>query len=284
MIRTVGVIGLGLIGGSMARALKKYTDYTVKGYDIKEDVTAMALSDGSIDGVISPDSVGGGLPLTDCDMLIVALYPAAAREFVIRHADELRSGTLIVDCCGVKGEICRALSPLCHEKGLFFVGGHPMAGIERSGYESSFADLFKGASMILCRDGYTSEEAIRTAEDVFLSVGFGRISLSTPDEHDRIIAFTSQLAHVASSAYIKSDTASSQMGFSAGSYKDLTRVARLDEIMWSELFLENRTHLLREIDELVEHLIEYKTVIEDGDRDTLITLLRDGRIAKEKLG
>lgn len=284
MIKTVGVIGLGLIGGSIAKALKSYTDYTVAGFDIRSDIIAEALSDGSIDRAITLESNTDGISLTECDMLIVALYPSTAKKFVQDNIDKLTRGTLIVDCCGVKGEICHALSPLCHEKGIFFVGGHPMAGIERSGYRSSFAELFKGASMILCRDEYTSEEAISIAEEVFLSIGFGQISHSTPDEHDRIIAFTSQLAHVASSAYIKSDTASLQMGFSAGSYKDLTRVARLDETMWSELFLENRTHLLYEIDALIEHLTEYKTVIESGDRDTLITLLRDGRIAKERLG
>ena len=284
MIKTIGIIGLGLIGGSMARALKRFTSYTVAAYDLKESVLAKALTDSSIDCTIAVNDGDEGISLSNCDMLIVALYPEDCIRFVTAHAPRLRPGTLIVDCCGVKGSVCSALSGACAELGIFFVGGHPMAGTEKFGYDNSHAELFKGASMILCRDEHTNEVAIKAAERVFVSIGFSGVTVTTPQEHDRIIAFTSQLAHVVSSAYIKSDTAKLHMGFSAGSYKDLTRVARLDEFMWSELFLQNPDALLREIDTIIKNLNEYRDVIAQGDRPTLIKLLRDGRLAKEKLG
>ena len=278
MEKTIGVVGLGLIGGSMAKAIKKYTTHTVYGYDTNESTVQKALEQGAIDIRLSDDNIN------KCSYIIVALYPGAAVEYIKSALPGMKKGTVVVDCAGVKGNICKVLSPLCAEQGVYFVGGHPMAGIERSGFDNSFAELYKGASMILCTDKYTNLVALKAAELLFLELGFGQIKEATPDQHDRMIALTSQLAHMASSAYVKSETAGSYAGFSAGSFKDLTRVALLNEDMWTELFFENKKHLLDEAQGLADRLNEYIQALKTDDADKMRQLLKDGRVKKEALG
>ena len=248
MGETVGIVGLGLIGGSLAKALHAYTDRTVLGYDADGAVLTRALEEEVLSGVLTPER------LAECDLVIVALYPAAAVEYVTCHRDQFRKGGLVMDCCGVKGVVCTPLEPVAREGGFTFVGGHPMAGIERSGYAHAFPELFRGASLILTPYEGTEERHIQAIWELAKALGFGRLTRSTPEEHDRIIAYTSQLAHVVSCAYVGSPSAPDFQGFSAGSFKDMTRVARLNEDMWTELFLENKEALVREIDTLVEEL------------------------------
>ena len=223
-------------------------------------------------------------PLTDsllpqCDIVIVALYPKAAIEYVQAHADLIRPGAIVVDCCGVKKIVCDALIPLAEEKGFLFVGGHPMAGLEHSGFTYAKKSLFNNASMIFTTTKGPIE-SISRLKDLFTSIGFTNIEITTPEEHDKRIAFTSQLAHVVSNAYIKSPTAMQHAGFSAGSYRDLTRVAKLNEDMWTELFLENPENLAEEIDTLIENLKLYSDAIKANDSGTLHALLKDGREKK----
>ena len=189
-----------------------------------------------------------------------------------------------MDCSGTKQTVCTELSRLCHSYGLYFVGGHPMAGIERSGYKYSYAEMYEGATMILCRDEFTNLIALKAAELLFLEIGFGRVTVTDAATHDSNIAFTSQLAHVVSNAFIKSPTAKRQDGFSAGSYKDLTRVARLNEDMWTELFFDNKEPLAYEIETIITSLQEYLDALKDDDREKMRSLLRDGREAKESIG
>ena len=167
-----------------------------------------------------------------------------------------------------------------------------MAGIEKSGYDASFDGLFDKASMILCKptggsavfeEPYKTEyeEAFAALKEFFLGLGFGFVKESNPSEHDRVIAYTSQMAHVVSSAYIKSDACRIRYGFSAGSFKDMTRVAYLNETMWTELFLENREFLLEEMEEYITHLKEYHDALEAKDEEKLCKLLKEGRLCKE---
>ncbi len=158
-----------------------------------------------------------------------------------------------------------------------------MAGRECWGFSGSDADLFTDASMILTPTEHTPESALKFLSGLFASVGFGRITITTAQEHDSMIAFTSQLAHVVSSAYIKSPRARQHKGFSAGSYKDLTRVAKLNAPMWTELFLENADYLAEEIDTIIAHLAEYRQAITQGDGARLCGLLEDGKNIKEEL-
>lgn len=278
MKKTVGIIGLGLIGGSLAKAFKKHTNHTILGYNRTVSVCEKALDDEAIDGIMTLED------LSLCDMVIVALYPEATINFVKDNIDLFKKSTVIMDCSGTKQKVCTELSPLCRENGLYFIGGHPMAGIERSGYKYSYAEMYEGATMILCRDEHTNLIALKAAELLFLEIGFGRVTVTDAKTHDSNIAFTSQLAHVVSNAFIKSPTAKRQDGFSAGSYKDLTRVARLNEDMWTELFFDNKEPLAYEIETVIASLQEYLDALKNDDPERMRTLLREGREAKESIG
>jgi len=274
--KAVAVVGVGLIGGSLCKAMKKYTDARVLGHNRTKATEEAALQNGDIDAALTDEN------LSTCDLVLVALYPQGVIDFVKEHMDAFAPGAIIVDMTGVKTRICTELSGRCAARGVRFIGGHPMAGTENSGYKSADADLFRGATMLLCRDEHTDEAALDSAAAFFMGLGFGEVKVTTPEEHDAIIAYTSQLAHVASNAYIKSPTAARQRGFSAGSYKDLTRVAKLNAPMWTELFLENREPLLREVETLIENLEDYRAALEAGDSEILCALLREGSLLKER--
>ncbi|MCR4814346.1 MAG: prephenate dehydrogenase/arogenate dehydrogenase family protein [Lachnospiraceae bacterium] len=279
----IAVVGLGLIGGSMAKTVSKRTDCRVYGFNRNQAVSKKAKEEGALYGIIEEDA-----DFDEMDFIILGLYPDACIEFVKSHIAELKKGAVIVDCCGTKQKICDALYELCKQNGLYFVGGHPMAGIEKSGYDYSFDGLFDNASMILCKlnqstgDSYDSayDEVYKKLKEFFLKIGFGYVKESTPAEHDRVIAYTSQMAHVVSSAYIKSEACKTRYGFSAGSFKDMTRVAFLNETMWTELFLENRDCLLREMEEFMEHMKEYHDALENRNEEELCKLLKEGRLCK----
>ncbi len=272
----IGVIGLGLIGGSMAKAIKEATSHVVYGYDKNSDVIRKALMDNAIDL-----SLEANLP--SCDIVIIALYPEASVNFIKENICKLKKDTIVVDCCGIKQWVCQRLFPLANKGNFHFVGGHPMAGTEKWGFDSSRASLFKGASMILTPSPEEKEEVLRVLKDLFLALGFSKVKLSTPEEHDRIIAYTSQLAHVLSGAYVKSPSALAHRGFSSGSFKDMTRVAKLNEDMWCELFMENKEYLREEIDSLIERLTPYSKALKEGDEKSLKELLLEGRLRKENL-
>lgn len=274
---TVGIIGLGLIGGSLAKAFKKYTAHRVLGYDLDPSVTQYALLTASIDGVVDPES------LSECELILVAVYPRATVAYLTEMAEVIRPGTVVIDCGGIKQSICEQCRPLAHQYGWIFIGGHPMAGLHRSGIKYADADLYAGASMILTPENTEDILLLERVTGWIKSIGFGSVTVTTPERHDAIIAFTSQLAHVVSNAYVKSPSAQVHRGFSAGSYRDLTRVARLNETMWAELFMENRQNLIDEIDHIVCALKEYQNALEQGDYDRLKALLKDGSDRKERI-
>lgn len=269
----IAIIGLGLIGGSIAKGFKKYTDYDIIGYDRDEDVLDKALCEKSIDGVFSEG-------FSECDIVILGLFPEAAINFIRENADKIGKNTIVADCGGVKERVCSAIQPYAREHGFTFIGMHPMAGREKFGYDNSLPDLFRGASLILTPYKETPEDKVKMLADAMMRIGFSRLQMSTPEEHDEVIAYTSQLAHVVSGAYIKSPTAMRHAGFSAGSFRDMTRVAQLNEHMWTELFMDNPKHLADEIDSLVLRLSEYSDALKKGDRDGLFELLKDGRERK----
>ncbi len=273
-MKSVGIIGLGLIGGSMARAIDARTYCRVYGEDLSSEVMEKSLAEGVLSGKLSDH-------YKDIDILIVAIYPTQVVDIILKTAPKLKEGCIIIDCTGVKKSICVPLSAKLKEMGLRFIGGHPMAGKEVAGYVNSCENLFDNASMILCKDENTDDKALDTASDLFRRIGFSNIKVTDFETHDRIIAYTSQLAHVVSSAYIKSPALPDRYGFSAGSFKDMTRVAKLNEEMWADLFLANETQIVSQIDELVNHLMEFANAIEGRDREKLVSLLRDGRIRKE---
>lgn len=275
---TVGIVGLGLIGGSMAKSIKARTAHTVYGADTDHETMMMARMCGAVDGVLSEETLG------QCDLLLVALRPGAAVDWVKRNAEGIAKSAILIDLCGVKRAVCAELAPIAERHGFAYIGGHPMAGRERGGFVSSTDDLYAGASMILTPDRRTDMHLLETLQKFFLDLGFARLTFSDPEEHDRIIAYTSQLAHITSSAYVKSPEAQQRRGFSAGSFQDLTRVARLDEAMWTELFLDNADYLTEEVDILVKNLTAYLEALKARDADTLCALLREGREKKAAAG
>ncbi len=274
----VGIVGLGLMGGSMAKSIKARTSHTVYGIDLDQETMSLARLCGAIDGPLTGEN------LARCDLVLVALRPQAAIDWVREKGAGIPKGAILVDFCGVKRVVVEALAPLAEEYGFSYIGGHPMAGRERGGFTASTEDLYVGASMILTPDQRTDMKLLETLRDFFFDVGFGKLTFSQPEEHDRIIAFTSQLAHIVSSAYVKSPEAQRRRGFSAGSFRDMTRVARLDEEMWTELFLDDADFLTKELGILIGHLEEYREALEARDGERLRSLLRDGREKKATAG
>ena len=273
----VGIVGLGLIGGSLAKAYKESGQAEVYGWDTDADTMLLAKTVEAIDGTLD-ETV-----LPDCDLLLLALYPGAAIEYLRAHAPEISQKTFVIDCCGVKQVVCDACFPIAEQYGFSFFGGHPMAGTQFSGFAKSRSSLFRGASMILVPPRFDDIAQLDQAKQLLAPVGFGRTVVTTADKHDEMIAFTSQMAHIVSNAFIKSPAARQHKGFSAGSYKDLTRVAWLNETMWTELFMDNRQKLIREIDILMHSLEEYREAMQQEDAPRLKELLREGRICKEEV-
>ncbi len=274
----IGIVGLGLMGGSMAKSIKCRTDHAVFGLDLDSETMTLARLCGAIDGRLTDESLGA------CDLVLLAIRPGAAVSWVEANGEKLSKNAILVDFCGVKRGVVAKISDMANKFGFSYIGGHPMAGRERGGFTASSEDLYVGASMILTPDGRTDMILLETLKKFFLDVGFASLTFSTPEEHDRIIAYTSQLAHIASSAYVKSPTAQKRYGFSAGSFRDMTRVARLDENMWTELFLEDADFLTEELKILISNLNEYLAALETRDEEKLRALLRDGKEKKASAG
>ena len=272
----VGIVGLGLIGGSMAKAYKA-AGHTVFGFDTDKKITEFAVMDGTLDASLTDDI------LAECELLLIAVYPQAAVEYLREKAGKICSDTVVIDLCGTKRGVCEASFKIAAEHGFTFIGGHPMAGTHNSGYKYAKGTLFKGAPMIIVPPVLDDMELLDRVKKLLSPAGFGFVTATTADEHDKMIAFTSQLAHVVSNAYIKSPSAGLHKGFSAGSYKDLTRVAWLNPDMWAELFLENRDNLIGELDIIIENLTKYRTAMQNTDRTELVRLLDEGKRRKEEV-
>ena len=272
--RTIAVAGLGLIGGSLARALKANTSCVVIGVNRNAAVEAEALAARAVDRT-------GVDAMREAELLVLALPPRAAAAFLREHAPSLKKGTLVTDVCGVKRAVVAECGTICRENGLVFLGGHPMAGKETSGFSNADAGLFRGSSYILTPTPETPSEAVETMRELAAAIGCARVTVTTPEEHDRMIAFTSQLPHVLAGAYVKSPCCPRHHGFSAGSYRDVSRVAAVDETLWTQLFLLNADDLCAEIDTLIDNLRSCRDAVASGDAERLEAVLREGRLCKQ---
>ncbi len=272
----IGILGLGLIGGSLARA---YTleGHTVFAQDTDEQMLSFAMLAGAVHGRLDETHV------PQCELILLAIYPGGSAFWLEENAHLVSKSALVLDCCGIKTEICDRCFPLAKKYGFTFVGGHPMAGTQFSGFKYSRATLFRGAPMVLVPPVFDDMQLLERVKEALKPCGFGSFSVTTAQEHDKMIAFTSQMPHILSNAYIKSPTALHHKGFSAGSYKDLTRVAWLNAPMWAELFLENRENVLFELDTYLNSLIAYRKAVAAGDFDQLVQLLEDGKKRKEEV-
>lgn len=272
----VGILGLGLIGGSLARAyaLEGHTVYAIQR---NETMLSFAMLAGAVHGKLNEETI------PKCDLILLAIYPDGSASWLEKNAHLISKDALVLDCCGVKQEICSRCFPIAKEYGFTFVGGHPMAGSQFSGFKYSRADLFSGAPMVLVPPLFDDIALLQRVKDALKPCNFGFFSVTTAEEHDRMIAFTSQMPHILSNAFIKSPTALKHKGFSAGSYRDLTRVAWLNPQMWAELFLENRENVLFELDYYIDSLKQYQQAIRDNDMDALVRLLDEGKKRKEEV-
>ncbi len=273
----IAVAGLGLIGGSLAKGFSSLDDAEVLGYDIDSSTVARSKLVGAIDCELTDENI------SDCEYIFIALYPRATVEFLENFAKKISRDAVVVDCAGTKREVCEKCFEVAKKHGFKFIGGHPMAGTQFSGFKYSRASMFDKASMILVPDKDEKIEVLEKVKKLLVKIGFKSVTITNAQEHDKIIAYTSQLAHVVSNAYVKSPNAKVHKGFSAGSYKDLTRVAKLNSDMWTELFLENGDNLAFEIDLLVENLKKYSDAIKEKNREKLCALLQEGTQIKESV-
>ncbi len=271
----IAVAGLGLIGGSICKTLKKHTDHVVCGYDIDGCVLDSALKCAAIDEIIGIDG------FSQADVVFVCLHPQETVDFILNAKDILKKGSVVTDVCGVKEYIANAVEQPLMDSGVYYVGSHPMAGREYSGFSYTMDTLFDHASFIITTTRFTNKAAAEIIESLARQMNFKEIVFSSPEAHDRKIAFTSQLAHVVSNAYIKSPNALEEHGFSAGSFLDLTRVAKLNAPMWTQLFMANADNLSHEIGVIIGNLTEYKQAIDEQDAQRLEKLLKEGSDIKE---
>ena len=272
----VGILGLGLIGGSLARAYAR-NGHAVYAADLDESILEFAQLAGIVCGKLDKNTI------PTCDLILPAIYAGGSAAWLEENAQYICSDALVIDCCGIKHQICECGFRLAKEYGFTFIGGHPMAGSHFSGFKYSRSNLFQGAPMVLVPPVFDDPMLLERAKEALKPCNFGSFSVTTAQTHDETIAFTSQMPHIVSNAYIKSPTAQSHKGFSAGSYKDLTRVAWLNPPMWAELFLSNKENILKELDYYISSLTEYKNAIETNDEAELIRILDEGRRCKEEV-
>ena len=273
----VGIAGLGLIGGSMAKAFKANSDATVYGHDTDESTLNIAKIYGAVDETLTPDTI------KDCDVILLCLYTRPSMDYLKEIAPLVRKDAFVIDCCGTKRRICEEGFALAREYGFTYVGGHPMAGTHHSGFRSSTEDLFRDQGMVIVPPVYDDIRLLEKVKQIFAPCRFGTFSVTTAEEHDRLIAFTSQMAHIVSNAFIKSPSALHHKGISAGSYKDLTRVAWLNPSMWADLFLDNKENILFELDTFIDAMNQYREAIAEEDLEGLCDLLEEGRQRKQEV-
>lgn len=272
----VGILGLGLIGGSLARAYAK-AGHRVFAQDQDASILEFAQLAGAVEAPLNQETI------PQCDLILLAIYTGGCIAWLEENAGKISPDALVMDCCGVKKEICDFAFPVAEKYGFIFIGGHPMAGSHQSGFKYSRSNLFQGAPMVLVPPRFDDARLLERAVEALAPCHFGKFSVTTGEKHDEMIAFTSQMPHIVSNAYIKSPTAAAHKGFSAGSYKDLTRVAWLNPGMWAELFLANKENILKELDVYIHSLCQYRDAIVREDEAQLVQLLEDGRRRKKEV-
>lgn len=266
----IAVIGLGIIGGSICAALMK-AGFAVDGTDINEENISYAVKKGYIQKKADDLSV--------YDVVFIAVPPAATISLL--ENTKFKDGALVSDICGVKEVIEKAV--YAKPRNYRYVGIHPMAGKETSGIRSAGADLFQKANLIIVHAKQTQEKDVDEMKEYAKAMGFGRIVECSAEEHDKKIALTSQLAHIVSNAYVKSEQVKGCDGFTGGSFQDMTRIAGVDEKIWTQLYMHNREYALEELKGLINHLIVYRDALQNNDEKVLSDALKEGRLTRETI-
>ena len=273
----VGVAGLGLIGGSFVKGYHA-KGHTVYAYNRSRRTLDYALLSGDADAELTTENIG------ECDLVLVCMYPEASIEWIREMGPHFGSRPVVMDACGTKINVCGECFKIAEEYGFTFAGGHPMGGTKYSGYKYSKADMFNGVPMIVVPPVFDDIALYAKIKELLEPLEFGRFSFTTAEDHDKMIAFTSELSHLVASSYIKSPSAERQGRFSGGTYKDMTRVAYLNAPMWAEIFISNKEFLIPELDSLIDNLNKYRAAIQEDRTDELAELLEEGSRRKEMFG
>lgn len=265
------------MGGSMARRLRGFHNCTIAAYNRSRESLDLALADGVIDEAY--DNAGDAMD--NADLIIMCLYPQLNIDFVRENVDRIKPGAVITDVTGVKGFIISEMKKILPDT-VDFIGGHPMAGREVGGYKSSTDTLYDNAPYIITPDKTNKPENIQLVRDMAKYIGCREVVTTTPDEHDSIIAYTSQLMHVVAVALCDNPLLERSSSFAGGSLQDCTRIAVINEKMWSELFVENKEHLAYRITEFQDCLERIKKATLDGDRAELEKIMKHATEQKLK--
>ena len=269
-MKKIAVVGMGIIGGSIAGALTK-AGYVVDGFSRSEKSVQTALDKGYIQAI--------GTNLADYDVVFLAVPPKATLSYL--DNGNFKDGALVTDICGVKKSPEETVYK--QQRNYRYVGIHPMAGKETSGIESASPDLFQKANIIIAIGEHTKESDIKEIEEYISAMRFGKIVKCTAEEHDRKIALTSQLAHIVSNAYVKSPEVHGSDGFTGGSFQDMTRIAGVDETVWTPLYAHNRQNIVKELNGLIKHLQVYADALQKQDDEALSNALKEGRLIRETI-
>lgn len=277
MNRHIVIVGLGLIGGSMARALRGFEDFDIIGLDVSQPTLRFALENHIIDRA-ETDPVQA---LAQGDLVFLCLHPQGIVDFLAEHRDHFKAGAMVTDVCGIKSAILEAAKAL--PAGVSFVGGHPMAGRETSGIQNSLGNMFLNAHYILTPNGQSSPEHVALMERVAKQVGCADVVKTTPEEHDAIIAYTSQMMHIIAVAVCDDESLFRYQGFEGDSFRGCTRVAALDVPLWTQLFSMNAPALCTALEQLENNIRDYRLAIQSGDTQALAQRLSVSAARKRKM-
>lgn len=273
----IGIVGLGLIGGSFAKIYKKVGGFTVYGLDANNEVMDLAKLYGAIDSQLDDKTIG------ECDYILIAINSRSTVNYLRSICKIIPENTIVMDCGGIKTTVCRECFEIARENRFTFVGGHPMAGSHNAGFKYSRENLFEGASMVIIPPIYDDMALLERVETILKPAKFGKYMVTTPEKHDKMIAFTSQIPHIISNAYVKSPVKAEHRGFSGGSFKDMTRIASVNSNLWTENFFENREQLIAELDIFINSVTEYRDALSNNDEKMMCELLEEGNKSKKEI-
>ncbi len=270
----ITIVGLGLIGGSFAKALRKLSPKKLWAVDIDKDVLELAEST----GIIDKGYLDGEVPLRSSDLIVICVYPELTSKFMRENMDNFLPGAVITDTAGIKTKILNEVKTFLRDD-LDFVGGHPLAGKEGSGFSNASADILQGANYLITPIETNKEENLVLVEEMVRAIGCKQPVRMDPAKHDEIIALTSQLPHVIATALINCSQSDDTGLFVGGSFKDATRVAQINVGLWSELLMENKDNTLIQIELFLENIGKIKQMLQEDDTVALEeTLSRAGKV------
>lgn len=277
MSKTIAIVGLGLIGGSMAMALQGFEDYEVVGVDVSQPTLRFAMENHVADRVTNDASQAVG----QADVVFLCLHPQGILDFLQEHKDRFKPGALVTDVCGVKTAVVEAARVLPPE--VEFIGGHPMAGTEFSGVQNALKHMFRGAHYIIVPDETSSPDKVALLERMANYIGCCDVVKTTPQQHDAIIAYTSQMMHIIAVSVCDDPQLFEFMGFEGDSFRGCTRVAALDVPLWTQLFTLNADALDQALERLEQNINSYRQALRSRDAKALTEKLARSSARKRKM-